>query len=106
MPGFLSPEKGVPLLLIPEYSGINKGQRFLDRSIMAHRKPPVKCFLTIFLKFYYICKKGPDQISLVSINQPYRKATINNKYNYQDNHQSYSSRPDVVGNTLKPSLWV
>ena len=45
-------------------------------------------------------------MSLVSINQPYRKASMNNKYNYQDNHQSYSSRPDVVGNTLKPSLWV
>ena len=27
MPGFLSPRKGMPLLLIPEYSGINKGQR-------------------------------------------------------------------------------
>ena len=44
-------------------------------------------------------------MSLVSINQPYRKAMINNKYNYQDNHQSYSSRPDAVDNTLKPSLW-
>ena len=43
-------------------------------------------------------------MSLASINQPYRKVTINNKYNYQDNHQS--SRPDTVGNTLKPSLWV
>ena len=38
-------------------------------------------------------------MSFVSINQPYRKAMINNKYNYQDNHQSYSSRPDAVGNT-------
>ena len=27
MPGFLSPGKGVPLLLIPEYSGINKGPK-------------------------------------------------------------------------------
>ena len=44
-------------------------------------------------------------MSLVSINQLYRKVTINNKYNYQDNLQSYSSRPDAVGNTLKPSLW-
>ena len=34
------------LLLIPEYSGINKGQRVLDRSKTAHRKPLVKCFLT------------------------------------------------------------
>ena len=46
MPGFLSPRKGVPLLLIPEYSGINKGQRVPDRSETAHRKPFVKCFLT------------------------------------------------------------
>ena len=47
MPGFLSPGKGVPLLLIPEYSGINKGQRVPDRSKTAHRKPFVKCFLTL-----------------------------------------------------------
>ena len=46
MPGFLSPRKGVPLLLIPEYSGINKGQRVSDRSKTAHRKPLVKCILT------------------------------------------------------------
>ena len=45
-------------------------------------------------------------MSLVSINQAYRKAMINNKFNYQNNHQRYSSRPDAVGNTLKPSLWV
>ena len=31
MPGFLSPRKGMPLLLIPEYSGINKDQRIPDR---------------------------------------------------------------------------
>ena len=37
----------MPLLLIPEYSGINKDQRIPDRSKTAHRKPPVKCFLTI-----------------------------------------------------------
>ena len=47
MPGFLSPGKGVPLLLIPEYSGINKGQRVPDRSKTAHRKPFVKCFLKL-----------------------------------------------------------
>ena len=29
MPGFLSPGKGAPLILIPEYSGINKDQGFL-----------------------------------------------------------------------------
>ena len=43
---FLSPGKGLPLLLITEYSGINKEQRIHDRSKTAHRKPPVKCFLT------------------------------------------------------------
>ena len=48
MPGFLSPGKGVLLPLIPEYLGINKGQRVPDRSKTAHRKPLVKCFL-IFL---------------------------------------------------------
>ena len=32
MPGFLSPRERVPLLLIPEYSGINKDQRIPDRS--------------------------------------------------------------------------
>ena len=32
MPGFLSPRESVPLLLIPEYSGINKDQRIPDRS--------------------------------------------------------------------------
>ena len=40
MPGFLSPGRGLPLLLIPEE------QRIPDRSKTAHRKPPVKCFLT------------------------------------------------------------
>ena len=43
-------------------------------------------------------------MSLFSINQPYRKAMINNKYNYQDHHQSYSSRPDAVGNTLSMAI--
>ena len=46
IPGFLSPRRGLPLLLIPEYSRINKEQRIPDRSKTAHRKPPVKCFLT------------------------------------------------------------
>ena len=32
MPGFLSPGRRLPLLLIPEYSGINKEQRIPDRS--------------------------------------------------------------------------
>ena len=46
---FLSPGSGLPLHLIPEYSGINKEQRIHDRSKRAHRKPPVKCFLTVSL---------------------------------------------------------
>ena len=41
MPGSLSPGRGLPLLLIPEYSGIKKGQRIHDRSKTAYRKPPV-----------------------------------------------------------------
>ena len=94
MPAFLSPGKGMPLLLIPEYSGINKGRRVPDRSKTAHRKPFVKCFLTLPpILLYFLKEKGPDQMSFVSINQPYRKAMINSRYNYQENHQSYSSRP-------------
>ena len=46
MPASLSPRRGLPLLLIPEYSGINKEQRIPDRSKTVHGKPPVKCFLT------------------------------------------------------------
>ena len=46
MPGSLSPGRGLPLLLIPGYSGINKEQRIPDRSRTARRKPPVKRFLT------------------------------------------------------------
>ena len=63
-------------------------------------------YFIIFVEKKKKKRKGPDQMSLVSINQPYRKVMVNNKYNYQDNDQSYSSRPDVVGNTLKPSSWV
>ena len=47
MHGFLSPRRGLPLLLILEYSGINKEERIRDRSKTAHRKLPVKCFLTV-----------------------------------------------------------
>ena len=46
MPGSVSPGRDLPLLRIPEYSGINKEQRIPDRFKTAHRKPPVKCFLT------------------------------------------------------------
>ena len=41
MPGSLSPGRGLPLLLILEYSGIDKKQRIPDRSKTAHKKPPV-----------------------------------------------------------------
>ena len=41
MPGSLSPGRDLPLLLIPEHSGINKEQRIPDRSKTAHKKPPV-----------------------------------------------------------------
>ena len=102
MHAFLCPGSGLPLLLIPEYSGINKEQRFMTdpKQHTGSLLLNASCQLPLF---YYICEKGPDQLSLFSINQPYRKAMLNNKYNYQDNHQSYSSRPDAVGNTLKPS---
>ena len=43
------PQEGMPLLLIHEYSGVNKGQRVPDRSKTAHRKPFVKCFPTTIL---------------------------------------------------------
>ena len=52
MPGFLSPMRGLPLLLIPEYSGTNKDQRIPDKSKTAHRKPSVKCFLTVCHNYY------------------------------------------------------
>ena len=52
MPGFLSPGRGLPLLLIPEYSGIKKEQRIPDRSKTAHRKPPVKCFPTSCVQLF------------------------------------------------------
>ena len=59
MPGFFSPRKGVPLLLIPEYSGINKDQRVPDRSKTAHRKPLVKCFLIVTHSFLLKPKLRP-----------------------------------------------
>ena len=38
MPGFLSPkERSLPLLLIPEYSRINKEQKIPDRCKTAHK---------------------------------------------------------------------
>ena len=76
MPRLLSPRKRVPLLLIPEYLGINKGQRVPGRSKTAHRKSLVKCFLTI-PPILSVKKKGLDQMSLVSIDQSYIKATTN-----------------------------
>ena len=49
-----------------------------------------------FPLFYYSCKKGLDILTLFSFNNFCRKATVNNKYNCQDNSQSYSFRPDAV----------
>ena len=46
-----------------------------------------------FPLFYYICKKRSWPFELFSFNNFCRKATVNNKYNCQDNRQSYSSRP-------------
>ena len=37
MCAFLGPRSRLPLLLVPEYSGINKEQRIHDRSKIAHR---------------------------------------------------------------------
>ena len=62
MPGFLSPGKDMPLL-IPEYSGISKGQRVPDRSKTAHRKPLVKCFLTLI----FVSVKSSVKIELMKI---------------------------------------
>ena len=67
MPGFLSPGRGLPLLLIPEYSGINKEQRIPDRSKTAHRKPPVKCFLTgdqVFVEHSHCDLSPPPSLPL------------------------------------------
>lgn len=36
-------------------------------------------------------------MSLVSINQPYRKLMVNNKYNSQDNHQSLQFQTQYCG---------
>ena len=54
MPGFPSPGRGLPPLLLPEYSGINKEQRIPDRSKTAHRKPSVKCFLPVVRKSHVL----------------------------------------------------
>ena len=74
----------------------------------------VKCPLTIPSCLLFIIRgacrcfseKGPNQMSLFSFNNFCTKAMVNNKYNCQDNHQSYSSRPDAVSNVLKLSAWV
>ena len=75
MPGFLSPGKGMPLLLIPEYSRINKGQRVPDRSKTAHRKPLVKCFLTVDL-YHQVCLNGSEN-SAIHVRVPGRKKRMN-----------------------------
>ena len=70
MPGFLSPRKGVPLFLNPEYSGTNKGQRVPDRSKAAHRKHLVKCFLTLS-ELLFILKKQDIYIKETYIHNYY-----------------------------------
>ena len=52
------------LLLIPEYSGINKEQRIPDRSKTAHRKPPLKCFLTGVVQLFVTLWTAERQASL------------------------------------------
>ena len=59
-----------------------------------------------FPLFHYICKKDHDHLSLLSLNNFCRKTTVYNKYKYQDNYQSYSSRPNAMSNALKQSLMV
>ena len=65
MPGSLGPWRGLPLLLIPEYSGIDKKQRIPDRSKTAHKKPPVLYASWQFPLFYYICKMKFDLFPVV-----------------------------------------
>ena len=55
-----APGSSLLLHLIPEYSGINKGQRIHDRSKTAHRKPPVKCFLTDEMAEWHHRLNGPE----------------------------------------------
>ena len=81
--------------------GIDKEQRVHEKQKTIYRNPKVKRSLTIPL-LYYICEKGPDHLSLFSLNNFWRKAIVYNKYNYQYNYQSYSSRPDAMSNVLKP----
>ena len=46
MPGFLGPRKVVPLLLIPEYSGINKGQ-----SIPDSKNKPISSYMVLTIGY-------------------------------------------------------
>ena len=50
----------------------------------------------------YFCEKGPDQLSLFSLNNFSWKASVYYKYNHQDNYQRYSSRSNTKC-ALKPS---
>ena len=49
------------------------------------------------------CEKGPDQLSLFSLNNFSWKASVYYKYNHQINYQCYSSRSITMCNALKPS---
>ena len=59
-------KEGVPLLLIREYSGINRSQRVPDRTKTTHRKPLVKCFLTIDSR----CEIPVHSLLLSSLRRP------------------------------------
>ena len=51
----------------------------------------------------YFSEKGPDQLSLFSLNNFSRMASVYYKYNHQDNYQPYSSRSNTMCDALKPS---
>ena len=47
-----------------------------------------------------MCMLYPGHFNLFSFNNFCRKVMVNNKYNFQDHHQSYHSRPDAMSNAL------
>ena len=73
MHAFLSPRSSLPLLLIPEYSGLNKEQRIHDRSKTAHRKPPVKCFLTVAQRVKHLPAMQETQVWSLGQEDPLEK---------------------------------
>ena len=100
MPGFLSPRRGLPLLLIPEYSGISKEQRIPDRSITAHRKPPVKCFLTTFHVSSFLIKLKKKKIK-----QRKRLKNAYFRWSYQGRYLHFSWELDEMTEWLLRLFW-